>query len=116
MIDSLKNELLQKQEETDNLQVVLCGKEEELKERQKQLNSQKDHITWLENVLQESKQHNEMLHASSTDEKNLVCSDSPFDFRADFWGRPSMAVRQRELHTALRFNISAGLRPESFFA
>ena len=74
LIDLLKNELLQKQEEADKFQMVLCGKEEELVEKQQQLNSKMDHITWLESVLQETKQHNEILHASSMDDKNHVAS------------------------------------------
>jgi len=74
LVDSLKNDLLQKQEETDKLQVVICGREEELLEKQQQLNAKMDHITWLENVLQEAKQHNEIVHASSMDDKNLIAS------------------------------------------
>ncbi|MEP7375092.1 MAG: hypothetical protein ABI675_16965 [Chitinophagaceae bacterium] len=74
LMDSVKNEILQKQDETDRLQFVLCGKEEELLEKQQQLNSKMDHITWLEGVMKETKQHNEILHASSMDDKNLVAS------------------------------------------
>jgi len=74
IVDSLKSELLQKQDETDRLQVVLCGKDEQLMEKQQQLNSKLDHIAWLENVLQETKQHNELLHASSLDDKNHIAS------------------------------------------
>jgi chromosome segregation ATPase len=74
IVDSLKDELLPKQEEADKLQVVLCGKEEQLLERQQQLHAKLDHITWLENVLQEAKQHNEMLHASSMDDKDIIAS------------------------------------------
>jgi chromosome segregation ATPase len=74
IVDSLKSQLLPRQEEADKLQVILCGKEEQLLEKQQQLNSKLDHITWLENVLQEAKQHNEILHASSMDDKNLIAS------------------------------------------
>jgi DNA repair exonuclease SbcCD ATPase subunit len=71
-IESLKNEMLLKQDEADKLQVVLIAREEELSEKQQQLSSKLDHLTWLENVLQETKQHNEILHASSMDDKNLI--------------------------------------------
>jgi hypothetical protein len=74
LVDFLKKQLLQKQEETDKLQVVLYGKEEQLLERQEQLNTKMNHITWLENVLQETKQHSEFVHASSMDDRNLIAS------------------------------------------
>ena len=71
-LQELKNELLQKQEEADKVQIVLCGKEEQLEERQQLLASRIDHITWLENILRESKEQNEILNASVADSGDLI--------------------------------------------
>ena len=73
-VDALKFESLQKQEETDKLQMVLCGKEEQLIENQQAINSKVEYITRLENVLAETKQQNELLHRMAADNKNHAFS------------------------------------------
>ncbi|HZI52932.1 MAG TPA: hypothetical protein VFD56_04500, partial [Chitinophagaceae bacterium] len=73
-VDALKFESLQKQEETDKLQMVLCGKEEQLIENQQAINSKVEYITWLENVLAETKQQNELIHRMAADNKNNALS------------------------------------------
>jgi len=71
-VNAMKTELLRQQEEADKLQVILCGKEEQLLEKQQQLSVKQDHISWLENILQETKQQNELLNASSMDDKTII--------------------------------------------
>jgi len=71
-LNSLKSDLVQQQEETNKLQIVLNGKEGQLVERQQLLTSKLDHITWLENTLHEVKEQNEILNASVADSKDLI--------------------------------------------
>lgn len=71
-IESLKNELLLKQDIADKMQVVLCGKEEELAEKQQTLNAKMDHVIYLENMLNELKEQNELLNAELADKRDLV--------------------------------------------
>jgi hypothetical protein len=49
-------------------------REEQLKEKKQLLISKLDHITYLENILFEIKQQNEILSASVEDEKELTLS------------------------------------------
>ena len=71
-IESLKNELLLKQDHADKMQVVFCGKEEELAEKQQAITAKSDHIVYLENVFNETKEQNELLHAELADKKDIV--------------------------------------------
>ena len=60
--EALAREFQQKKEETEKLQIMLTGKEEQLAERQEILASKLDHITWLENNDHELKEQNEKLN------------------------------------------------------
>lgn len=71
---SLNNEVLQKQEETAKLRVIVLDKEEQLQEKKQLLISKLDHITYIENVLFEIKQQNEILTAAVEDERELTFS------------------------------------------
>jgi chromosome segregation ATPase len=71
---TLNNEVLQKKEETEKLNAGILEKEEQLKEKKQLLISKLDHITYLENILHEIKQHNEILNATIADEKKLTAS------------------------------------------
>jgi chromosome segregation ATPase len=71
---SLNNEVLQKQEETAKLKTIVLERDEQLKEKKQLLISKLDHITYLENVLFEIKQQNEILNAAVEDEKELTFS------------------------------------------
>ena len=71
---SLNGEVLQKQEETVKLKTIVLEREEQLNEKKQLLISKLDHITYLENVLFEIKQQNEILNAAVEDEKELTFS------------------------------------------
>src|SRR4030095_13685113 len=71
---ALNTTVEQKQEEVEKLNATVLDKEEQLKERKQLLTSKLDHITYLENVLHETKQQNELLTASIADEKRLSTS------------------------------------------
>ena len=66
---TLNNEVLQNQEETEKLNAGILEKEEQLKGKKQLLISKLDHITYLENVLHEIKQQNEILNATIADER-----------------------------------------------
>jgi chromosome segregation ATPase len=70
--DGLKSELMQKQEELDKLQVILCGKEEQWNEMQQLLSTKLEHITWLETNLQETKEQNEKLNVFVSESRLTV--------------------------------------------
>jgi chromosome segregation ATPase len=74
VVQSLNNELIQRQEETEKYKTDVFEKEEQLKEKKHLLVSKLDHIIYLENVLQEIKQQNEILNAGIADEKDLTAS------------------------------------------
>jgi len=73
-LDALKFDVLQKQEESDKLQMILCGKEEQLIQSRQAINSKTEYIARLENVLAETKQQNELLHALASENKTLTLS------------------------------------------
>jgi len=70
--ESLKNELLLKQEQVDRAQVVVCEKEDLLSEKQQILNTKLDHITALESILKETKEQNEQLNAAVAENNVLA--------------------------------------------
>jgi chromosome segregation ATPase len=65
--DAMKTELAQKQENIERLINIIEEKDSELTEQQQVMLSKQDRITYLESVLQEFKQQNEILHASVAD-------------------------------------------------
>lgn len=71
-VESLKNELLLRQDHADKLSVVLCGKDEQLEEKLQVINTRTDQIVYLENMLNEIKEQNELLNAELADKKDLV--------------------------------------------
>jgi chromosome segregation ATPase len=70
--ESLKNELMLKQDEVDKLQTVICGKEEQLAEKEQALTAKLDQVVYLENAFGELKQQNELLNAELADKKDLL--------------------------------------------
>jgi hypothetical protein len=70
--ESLKNELLFKQEQIDKTQVVLCEKEEQLMDKERIVNEKSAHITQLENILRETKEQNEQLMTSLAENRSLA--------------------------------------------
>jgi chromosome segregation ATPase len=71
-IGMLQNELMLKQDLADKTQVIICGKEEQLAEKDQVLNEKLEHISQLERMLQESRQQNESMNVSLTETKNLT--------------------------------------------
>ncbi len=71
-VELLKNELAHHLEESRRSELLLNEKEELLAERQQLLTSKLDHISWLENSLQEAKEQNELLNATVADHKDLM--------------------------------------------
>lgn len=72
--EQLRTGLSLKQDQMDKLQMLICEKEELLSEKQQLLSSKLDHITYIENVLHESKQQNEILSAVAADSAELAGS------------------------------------------
>lgn len=70
--ENLKNALLLKQDHADKLQMIVCEKETQLNEGQLVLGSKSDQVTYLENVLQETREKNELLNAELADRKDEV--------------------------------------------
>jgi len=70
--EKIKFELLQKQEEADKLQVAICGKEEQVADKQDQLKAKEEHIVWLENSWNESKQENIKLNELVAEKRNMI--------------------------------------------
>ncbi|MDP4261927.1 MAG: hypothetical protein Q8941_05295 [Bacteroidota bacterium] len=70
--EALENELLLRQEQADKIQVVLCEREEQLAEKQLQLNDKLNYIAYLENTLREAKEQNETLSAAMADNRDLA--------------------------------------------
>ncbi|MFC0774896.1 hypothetical protein [Terrimonas alba] len=68
----LTREFQQKKEETEKLQVILTGKEEQLAEKQELLASKLDHITLLENTLHESKEKYERQNEFVNESKGII--------------------------------------------
>ena len=73
-IETMKNELQLKQDRYDQLQMSLCEKEEQLADGKQAIGSKLDHITWLENVLHETKDQNELLNAELADKKDELAA------------------------------------------
>jgi chromosome segregation ATPase len=71
-LDTLKNELAQKQEMLGHLQTTMQQKDLEFAEKQQLLTFQQDQITYFGNVLQEIKQQNELLNAAVADNQDIV--------------------------------------------
>jgi chromosome segregation ATPase len=69
-METMKNELQLKQDEADQLQMMICQKEEEAAEGKQVIGAKQDHITWIENTLHETKQQNELLNAELADKKD----------------------------------------------
>ncbi len=69
-----KKELIRNREELNRLQTDFQERDDQLEENQLLLISKLDHITYLENMLQELRQQNEMLNAAVGDGHDRVAS------------------------------------------
>lgn len=70
--EQLKNELALKQDQADQLQSKLLGQEERFEQEQQAFAAKLNQITYLENVLHETKEQNELLNAEVADRKDEI--------------------------------------------